>query len=636
MFKKVFKKTENESNELLDLIVSKNFTEKKADELLSKGVDIHWMSEDGENYLHMAARKANIEALKWFKDKNLNINQITSSKQTPLFYAVENGSFEIVNFLLENGADVNQTNSFNRTVFQEAVISNKTGLLNCLLHAGVKINNIDSKGRNVVFDSVANGTKNLVDKIGALKGIDINHMDAKGFSVMHQKSVFDNAELAFSLMDNGADPTICDADGKNFLFYCACGGIENEELIDKAIDLGCDINSKNKDHESILMETLKAYRDEDDESKKASILLMAQKLVDNGVEIDAKDHNSQSVIFHAINACDLESLQFLVKQKDRDVNLQDADGNTPLALIALNGDKDYDMLLSLVEYNIDANIADNNGVTIIEKLIDIILHQQNNKTLDREYGELSEDREYLYILKVILENTKVNLHFSNAKSTPIFFDVVLYNNRKLLSLLRDHGININQMDEDGGNIAFRFVDELSNIEDEEKKKVMLENLENIINSGVDINQQNKEGKTAVHHAILFGCENTARIFIESKVNTKIKDFKGRSIVHCCVWKSKVEHFKMISQKYQKVLNESDMFGVLPIHYAAFLGHVELVLKMIEAGSYINSAKDISDKMLEYLKKFVDNLDTLEEQIKDEHEKVNIRLLVDNMKKEFCI
>lgn len=635
MFKKILNKTQKKNEELCNLISSKDFTEKKANELLSSGAKLDWLSDSGENYFHIAAQKANPIALEWLKNKKLNIDQINSSKLTPLFFAVETGSLVAVKFLVDHGANINHTNAFNRTILQEAVISNKSNIISFLIQSNIKINNIDSKGRNVVFDSVANGTKSLVEKISSLKGIDLNLIDAKGVSVMHEKSVYDNAELASVLINNGADPTICDPEGNNFLFYCACGGIENEALIDKAIELGCDINSKNKEQESILMHTMNAFMECTDKKQKDSILQMAQKLIDIGVDIDSKNNQGESVLTKIVKSADLEALKFFLKQTNRDINIQDANGDTALSILALNGENDYDMLLTLLEYKVDPNIQDASGSTIVEKLIDIVLHLKNDKELERDYlYEISEKREYLYVLKEILNRSKVNLDCVNSKATPIFFDVILYNNKKLLSLLKDNGINLNQIGINGENIAFRFIDEVMNIDSEEKKREMLDNLETLINSGVDINSQNNEGKTAVHYAILKGCVTTARIFLESKVNPDICDHKGRTLAHCCVWESKVEHFKILSQKYNNVLNKTDSFGVLPIHYAAFLGYGELVLKMIEAGSFINSAKEISKKMIDYLKKFVDNLDTLEDQTKDENEKTNIRLLVNNIKKEF--
>lgn len=637
MFNKIFKKADHLNNELLLLILSKDFTEKKANEFISNGAKIDWLSEGDENYFHFAAQNANLDALKWLQSKNLNINQVASDRRTPIFYAVENGSLEAVEFLIQNGADINFRNVFQRTILQEAVISNKTNIINFLIENGADIKNIDSKGRNIVFDSVANGTKNLVDKISSLDDVEINIVDNDGSTVMHQKSVYDNAELALVLMDNGADPTICDDDGKNFLFYCASGGIENEELIDKAIDLGCDINSKNKNNDSILMETLKAFLGVNNDDRRKSILQMAQKLVDHGVDIDAKNNQGKSVIFDIVKTGDLEALRFLLEQEIRNVNIQDKDGNTPLVAAVLEGNKNYDLILLLLMCGADPNIPDNKNVTVVEKLIDIILHLHNDKQLEDVYhDDISQEGEYFFILKEILSNSKykVKINEVNSKSNPHIFDVILYNNKNLLSLLRKHGADINQKDRVGENIAFRFIEEVERIQDEKKKKEMISNLQNLINSGVDINSKNLDGKTAVHHAVLKGSENIAKVFIDSKSNMKLTDKKGRSVVHCCVWNGKVEHFKMISQKDVSILNEPDDFGLLPIHYAAFMGYTDLVLKMIEAGSFVNCTNTVSPKMLGFLKKFASILDTLEESTNEEYEKTNIRLLVDNMKKEF--
>ncbi len=637
MIKMFFGTTEDKNNQLLAAISSKKFSARKANFLLSRGASLDWENEKGENYFHIASKNNNILAMKWLLSKKVDINKENINKKTPIFYAFQSDSIETISFLINNGANKSHKNNFSRTLLHEAVIANKNLVIIYLLKMGLNINAKDDKGRSIIFDSVINGTKSLVDKISSLDGLDINLKDKNGNTAMHEKNVYTNPELAYTLMDNGADPTICDKNGRDFLFYIASACMENDKLIDRSIEQGCDINVRDKDNETVLMKTIKMLLSTDSKEEREKFFKLAQKFIDTGVDINAINNQGDSVLSLCVKSSDLEALQFILSQENINVDIQNNEGNTSLVLSISKINCDMPIITELLEAGASPNIADKNNATIIEKLIDIVLHLDNEKKLDKKFLiEIFEDRDYILILKEILAKTKVKLLNTNSKLNPIFFDIILYNNKNLFLILKEHGINLNQKDKNGENIAFRFIDELTTVKTQKKKREMLYSLKNLINSGVNINSKNKDGRTPVHEAILKGDEDTARVFIDAKPNLKLKDKKGRNAVHCCVWEGKVGHFRMISGKDKTVVNLPDFFGLLPIHYAAFMGKTPLVLKMIEAGSFVNSNRVINEKMIDYLRKFTGVLDTLEEDTRDAKEKVNLRSLTDNMKREFAL
>ena len=73
------------------------------------------------------------------------------------------------------------------------------------------------------------------------------------------------------------------------------------------------------------------------------------------------------------------------------------------------------------------------------------------------------------------------------------------------------------------------------------------------------------------------------------------------MIHNCIWKAKIKTLRYILSLNNKLLNLEDKFGVLPIHYAAFLGYTELVLELINLGSHVSSYTVKS----EYIKKFLE-------------------------------
>lgn len=82
------------------------------------------------------------------------------------------------------------------------------------------------------------------------------------------------------MLEKGADPTILDKNGKNFLFYAVSRGIQNEEIVNKAVELGCDLNSRCSNNKTILMQSVQNYLElnTDEKEMKNSHLKMIKNL----------------------------------------------------------------------------------------------------------------------------------------------------------------------------------------------------------------------------------------------------------------------------------------------------------------------------------------------------------------------
>ena len=640
MFKKFLNKTSYSEEELVKELLSHTFNLEKVNKIINSiSVDLNTLSFNDELVFHLCCKKDLFQAVLWFLDKRIDIEVQNSQKETAIFYAIHSKSSAILQVLIENKANINHLNMYNRTALQDAVISaNSNRVVNYLLEVTSNISNCDIHGNNLIFDAIANGNFELIKKIASIDKIDINQVNEDGHTVLHKESVLRNTLLAIALMEAGANPTILDKNGNSFLFLVLSKGLESLEIIEKAVRLKYDINTKNSQNKTLLMECINLYLNtpEENQELRNSHLEMAKELMRLGVNVDSVDNRNENAFFLVTRRENKELINIFLENCNINLNHKNIDDETVLSILVLRGIKTAELIKYYLQKGANPDIQNVDGKTIIEILLDIILHLQNKKELDFKYeSQLNSDAEYPTVLELILTNSTIDLNNYNSKGEPLFFDSIIYFNFKLFKLLRIKNINLNQKDKDGNNIIFKLMEE--NYKDLiPDKKLYLNTIKSLINSGVDINAKNKEGLTALHIAVGEKCEYTLRLLLEMRADCSATDNKGRTIMHTCIWKNTSKYFSLINQYNKEIINTPDSFGIRPINYAAFMGKKDLVIKMLDSGASINNPFKKDPKILQFLEKFHPNIINLTSNIESSVDKNNLNLLSSNMIKEFEI
>ena len=640
MFKKFLNKTSYSEEELVKELLSHTFNLEKVNKIINSiSVDLNTLSFNDELVFHLCCKKDLFQAVLWFLDKRIDIEVQNSQKETAIFYAIHSKSSAILQVLIENKANINHLNMYNRTALQDAVISaNSNRVVNYLLEVTSNISNCDIHGNNLIFDAIANGNFELIKKIASIDKIDINQVNEDGHTVLHKESVLRNTPLAIALMEAGANPTILDKNGNSFLFLVLSKGLESLEIIEKAVRLKYDINTKNSQNKTLLMECINLYLNtpEENQELRNSHLEMAKELMRLGVNVDSVDNRNENAFFLVTRSENKELINIFLENCNINLNHKNIDDETVLSILVLRGIKTAELIKYYLQKGANPDIQNVDGKTIIEILLDIILHLQNKKELDFKYeSQLNSDAEYPTVLELILTNSTIDLNNYNSKGEPLFFDSIIYFNFKLFKLLRIKNINLNQKDKDGNNIIFKLMEE--NYKDLiPDKKLYLNTVKSLINSGVDINAKNKEGLTALHIAVGEKCEYTLRLLLEMRADCSATDNKGRTIMHTCIWKNTSKYFSLINQYNKEIINTPDSFGIRPINYAAFMGKKDLVIKMLDSGASINNPFKKDPKILQFLEKFHPNIINLTSNIESSVDKNNLNLLSSNMIKEFEI
>ena len=593
MFEKFLNKTKCTEEELVKELLNPAFNSNKVNKIINSiTVDLNTLFFNDELVFHICCKKDLFQAVSWFLENDINIEIENDQKETAIFYAIHSKSTAILQILIENKININHLNIYNRTALQDAVISaNSNRVVNYLLQVTTSISNCDIHGNNLIFDALANGSIEIIKKIAAIDKININQINEDGNTILHKESVLKNTKLSILLMELGANPTILDKYGKSFLFYSIAKGIDSLEIIEKAIKLNYNINIKNAQNKTLLMESISYFLNtsKEHEQLRISHLSMSKELMRLGVNVDSVDNKNENAFFLATRSEDRELINIFLENCNVNLDHKNINDETVLSILVLNGIRNNDLIKLFLEKGANPNIENKFGKTIIEILIDIILHTENRKELDFEYEiQLNKDAEYPTVLENILANSNIDINKFNSKGEPLFFESILHFNFKLFKLLRTKNINLNQKDKDENNIIFKLME--YNYKNQIKdKKLYLNTIKSLVNSGVDINAKNKEGLTVLHIAVGEKCEYTLRLLLEMRADCLATDNKGRTIMHNCVWKNTSKYFNLIHHFNKEIINIPDNFGIRPINYAAFMGKKDLVIKMLDAGALVNNS-----------------------------------------------
>ena len=624
-------------------IIQTDFQEEILLSLLDSGIDINYCDENGDTFLSICIKKHKLKAVEWLLKHKCNPNVRNNDGQTPIQLAVKSGKVKITKVLLETGlVSSNEKDGDGRTLLHEAVINGEIEIVNELIKHSADINIVDKNNRNILFDAVAYGEDKLISKILATGALDINTVDSEGHTILHKQEVLSDDNLAKKLLHHGADPTITDNDGKNFLFHTALRGEDGEELLDLAVEKGCSLNGRVRNNNSILMEIMFAFTNlsEDEKKRRAGLMSMAKKLVKKGINVNAINDQGETVLFDAVRKNDTEATAFLLDD-GVDVNQRNKRFETALSISVLKGIKALDIILLLMDYGASIITKVKDLKTILEVLNDIILHTHGNHDMENQNLLVQVDIEkgkYLVVLRDILSKTNVQLDYKDFSGDPIYFKPLLYGNIDLFRLYVKYGIDINKRNSKGKTLFQEYVMRIFDL------GVFNENFEEVLLllSSVKVNvnaQMPGDGKTILSYVVSqkrCSIELFKILIKRTRFNYTLQDKFGRTVIHSCVMGSNVDILRILYAYHQDIINIPDFYGMLPLTYIALSGNSELLLELINLDSLVTTDKKLTEQAITKFSPLLPNLDKLTNKVYDLDDLRKINIVIDQIKKEFRI
>ena len=629
-------------DKFLSELLKKDCNESILDKLLKAGIDIDYQNQEGDTCLHLCIKRNKIASVKWLIDNNCILNIKNKNNMSPIKLAVSLGSIKIVKLLLDTGdINIDEVDTDGRTLLHDAVLNGEIEIVNELIKNSANVNILDNHNRNILFDAVSYGEDKLISKILLTGELNINAVDNEGHTILHKQEILSNDDLAKKFLEYGADPTITDEDGKSFLFHTALRGDEGAELLDFAIEKGCNLNGKIRNNNSILMEIMFAFTNlsEAEKHRRSELIDMATKLVQNGIDINAINNQGETVLFDAVRKNDTEAVAFLLKD-GIDVNKRNKRFETALSIAVLKGIEALDIILLLMDYDASITIKIKDLKTILEVLNDIILHTHGNHSMENQnlLAQIDIDNgRYLIVLRDILSKTKIKLDYNDFAGNPIYFKSLLYGNIDLFKLYVKYGIDINKINSKDKTLFHEYVLRIFDI------GIYNPNFEQVllllVNNKADVNKPLPEdGKTVTSYVVSKRCnvELFKTLINKTRCNFKLQDNLGRTIMHSCITGNNLEILKLLYTQDDSIMNIPDYYNILPLTYCALMGNYEMLLEMIKLDSHITCDKKITSQARVKFAKLLPNLDKLIIKVYDPDDLRKINIVIDQIKKEFLI
>ncbi|KAK9746233.1 Ankyrin repeats (3 copies) [Popillia japonica] len=330
--------------------------------LLDWKADVNCGDKNGVLPLHIGAYKGDINIVDLLLNKNGDINaQDALQGNTALHVCAEAGYGDIFKLLLEKGANPSFYNKEEGiTPFHYAAAKGYLHIIEaCELDADILMNIPDSSD-NTLLHTAANYGRDTVLEWLLTEGVDVNVMNQHCSTPLHFAVYSNHLSSARLLLlqkevDKEVDVNMKDQDGNTALHLATVRG--NFDVVQLLLEVeGCDVNIANKQgvtplqysivkqHDAITVMLLENnrtvevnVRDNDGStplhfSVSADNLDLVKLLLDKGAHADISNNNLVTSLHIAVLKRLEDVIKLMLSNKRIDVNVIDAEGNTPLHL----------------------------------------------------------------------------------------------------------------------------------------------------------------------------------------------------------------------------------------------------------------------------------------------------------------
>ena len=472
--------------------------------LLANGANAHVEDAQGRKPLHHLSPHLNdvdpqdvTRVTQLLLEQGVDVNVLDKKHETPLHIASSLGHLENVRFLLDHGA--------------KADAENVDGQIP--LHLVSKYQYVNEENANV--------TRLLLQR-----GMDVNRRDSKQQATpLHFASFRGQFEIALALLDHGADVNARNADGQTPLhrvslsprltrkFESGYQEVEANRLAQILLERGADVNARDKDQATPLHS-----------ASFMSNLETARVLLNHGANIHAKNHLGQTPL-HIVSQGGYHSrsepaLVELLLSRGAIVYEQDNDQATPFLLAS------YFLKRNIAEKLLQ-NGADTNAVNI---------HGQNALHLVSQNPRHDYEKSGTKLGRLLLA-AGVDLNGrDNDGRIPLHLAGFYGQVDVAEALLERAATQVNATDISGhtslhqvtlGNHDYKqFGMESWLLKKHPGRVISL--AQRLLESGAEINAQNKDHETPLHLASRLRLHEMARLLLEHGAKVDVMNSEGKN------------------------------------------------------------------------------------------------------------
>jgi ankyrin repeat protein len=295
-------------------------------------------------------------------------------------------------------------------------------------------------------------------------------------------------------------------------------------------------------------------------------------LVDRGASIKSVTDENRNVLHYAVTSdqWNKDEIKNLL-EIGVEVNLQDAEGITPLHLAALHLGRENVKLL--IEYGADVNLKCNKKRSALHyaataeytnrQVIDLLTSRGIDVNAQDISGEsalhLASDVGHCGNLKALL-SAGANPHaLTHRRRTIIHYAAALViPTEEVLNLLLDTGVDVNIQDVNGITSL--------HLASAERNYTVVKML---IENGVDVNTVTSDQRTSLHYAASTEYANarSARLLLNAGINVNARDAEGMTALHLA---SRVRNYEIVEMLVDNGADVTILCNMMKtsLHYAA--------------------------------------------------------------------
>ncbi|KAF5554735.1 hypothetical protein FNAPI_6331 [Fusarium napiforme] len=491
--------------------------------LLNSGLDINTRCSNGQTALHWAAIHGRYKILEHLVRESADTNIQDNSDDTALQRLLTASAFEgssAVQYLLRGGARLDLKGSKGLTPLASVIRYGPTSIARMLIkslrdvnaevtegwtplrevfyHAHEMIHKLDNKKDVISGDygwtPLRDAVRNHVDCLVQLlldRGVDLNRPTSDGWLPLLHTVKGGNLLLLQRLLErlpNPADANRRDVkDGKSAL-HCAFI-YRQHSAIRLLIDHGANVNDKGSDG---LTPLIRAVCDKNEE--------LVWLLIKKGAHVDQQDGKGRLPLHYAIKFKS-KSIAWLLVSNKANVNIKNDNVPSVLELALHKGE--YSIAWLLCQHGADINVVDDKGMTTLHRAC--------------VTGRLKDS-------KFLLDNG-VEPQAKDADGFTALHYAVVQGWEEIVKLLvsRDSAWEfINEADAKGNSALI--------LATRKRNKSMVRDL---INNGASRKQQDMGGLTALHHAARLGFNDGLKSVVH-ETNVNMTDKEGYTAMHHAV------------------------------------------------------------------------------------------------------
>ncbi|XP_062585227.1 ankyrin-3-like [Saccostrea cucullata] len=507
--------------------------------LVQKGADVNIHPTKLPSALAVSCQKGNKEIVQFLLRSGANVNE-TGNKLSALHLASMEGNLEIVQLLLDKGADVNMRSKYGFTPLYLASRKGNSAIVEILLTRGTNDELKERTAYNPFFAACAHGHINIVQMF-------LQHKPYINCSMTNDTSAIlaavgnGHAKVVDLLLKTGADVNSFQKKKvmSPILFDVIAHG---HELVLKLL-VTCGVN-------------LSIVTRETDDSDTPLIIASqnghystVQFLLENGANVTETNRLKISPLHFAAENGHLEIVQLLLKN-NAGVNSCSKRESSPLIRASYRGHND--IVKELLNQGADVNLANKKMATPL--------------FLASKYG-------HAQAAKTLLAH-KADFNLCTKSGCSPLFVAARFGHREVVKDLLCHGAKINENDSKNPllNSAFHGYYKITEL---------------LIDNGVKINVQDKEGSTPLINAAMEGWTDIVKLLLKRGADVNKCDEDGEDALH---WASLMGYADIVKLfiEHGMDINNYDEDTYSPFEKAVGGNHLSLALLLLEHGADVNA------------------------------------------------